>query len=357
MQIIITRFSALGDIAISVPFIRQLAQRYPEHHFFMVSMPLTAPLFREIPNLTYIAFDKKGRHKGWIGVMKLYAELRKLHPDVLVDLHDVLRTKWLRIMFRFSHINISTIDKGRKEKKALISNGFHHSTPLTPTIQRYATAFESIGLTIKQKELLSFSFFIHSKPIEKELNRLFKEKSGNWIGIAPFAQHRGKQLPPEIMEKVLEHFSNEEHTTLFLFGAGKQEGLQLEQWEKKYRHTINVANRFEIDEEIMLMKRLNIMLTMDSANMHLASIAGIPVVSVWGATHPYAGFYGFNQPEEHAVQIDLACRPCSIYGQKICRFGTWECLTKIKSETIIDKMTSILRQQNKASIETKQSAN
>ncbi|MGC9150546.1 MAG: glycosyltransferase family 9 protein [Microbacter sp.] len=342
MQIVITRFSALGDIAISVPLIRQLAERNPTHHFIMVSMPLTAPLFREISNLTYIAFDKKGRHKGWIGLLKLYFELRKLHPDALVDLHDVLRTKWLRWMFAFNRTKISIIDKGRAEKNALIKHGFQHSKQLLPTIERYANAFESIGLTLKPRDWSSFSFSLHSKPIEKELNTMFDEKIGNWIGIAPFAQHRGKQLPFETIEKVLEHFSKEEHTTIFLFGAGKEEGTQLEKWAQRYPNNINLANRFEIDEEIMLMKRLNVMLTMDSANMHLASIAGIPVVSVWGATHPFAGFYGYNQPEELAIQIDLFCRPCSVYGQKSCRFGTWDCLNNIKPDIIIDKITSIL---------------
>lgn len=344
MQILITRFSALGDIAIAVPLILQLAKKNPEHHFFMVSMPLTAPLFRETSNLTFIAFDKKGRHKGWIGLWKLFVELRKINPDVLVDLHDVLRTKWLRWMFSFGRIKISIIDKGRSDKKLLIQKGFQQSKPLMPTIQRYAKAFESVGLSLTQNELSTFSFFINSKPIEKELNTLFSDKKGIWIGIAPFAQHRGKQLPLETIESILEHFNKEKQITIFLFGAGKKESMQFEQWEKKYQNVINIANRFEIDEEVMLMKRLSVMLTMDSANMHLASIAGIPVVSVWGATHPYAGFYGFNQPYENAIQLDLFCRPCSIYGQKTCRFGTWDCLTKIKPETIIEKITTISKQ-------------
>ena len=86
------------------------------------------------------------------------------------------------------------------------------------------------------------------------------------------------------------------------------------------------------------MKQLNVMLTMDSGNMHLASLVGTPVVSVWGATHPFAGFYGLNQLPENAVQMELECRPCSIFGNIPCRFGTYECLNAINPKAIVEKM-------------------
>ena len=77
------------------------------------------------------------------------------------------------------------------------------------------------------------------------------------------------------------------------------------------------------------MSHLDVMLSMDSANMHLASLTGIPVVSVWGATHPMAGFLGYNQDPENVIQIDLECRPCSIYGNKPCQRGDYACLQNI----------------------------
>lgn len=76
-------------------------------------------------------------------------------------------------------------------------------------------------------------------------------------------------------------------------------------------------------EELILMSNLDVMVSMDSANMHLASLTGTPVVSVWGATHPYAGFLGCNQKEENAVQVSMPCRPCSIFGNKPCQRGDY----------------------------------
>ena len=88
---------------------------------------------------------------------------------------------------------------------------------------------------------------------------------------------------------------------------------------------------------------MDIMLTMDSANMHLASLVGTPVVSIWGATHPNVGFYGFRQDPNNAVQIDLDCRPCSVFGNKPCANSEqYACMNRISETSVIDKINNIL---------------
>ena len=94
--------------------------------------------------------------------------------------------------------------------------------------------------------------------------------------------------------------------------------------------------------ELNLMSHLDVMLSMDSANMHLASLVNIPVVSVWGATHPYAGFMGWKQLPVNTVQLDLSCRPCSVYGQKPCWRGDYACLRDITPEQVIAKIEGII---------------
>jgi ADP-heptose:LPS heptosyltransferase len=336
VHILVTRLSALGDVAMTIPVIHSLALQYPEHTFTVVSMPLVAPLFKGLPNVDFVAFEKKNRHKGWIGIWHLYRDLRGEKIDCMADLHDVLRTKLLRFLFSLGGVRVAIINKGRKEKKMLVKNGFKGSQPLKSSIERYKTVFSALGLNTPDK--LRTIIYSEQGDAGKELDKLFGHKTGKWIGIAPFAKHKGKQLPLEKIEKLIIHYNKQPETTVFVFGAGKDERLITEQWQQQYEHVISVANRFEIDRELLLMKRLDIMLTMDSSNMHLASSVGIRVISVWGATHPYAGFYGLNQPSEYAVQQDLDCRPCSIFGNKPCRFGTYECLTSIEPDAIIAKI-------------------
>ena len=169
------------------------------------------------------------------------------------------------------------------------------------------------------------------------------EKNGlKWIGIAPFAKHEGKIYPEELQLKVIEHFAYDKRVKVFVFGGGYAEKKIINHWVEKYPGITSMVSKLNIGEELILMSQLDVMYTMDSGNMHLASLVNTPVVSVWGATHPYAGFMGWNQSPENAVQVDLSCRPCSIYGQKSCYRGDYACLNQINPEKIIEHINKIL---------------
>jgi ADP-heptose:LPS heptosyltransferase len=142
------------------------------------------------------------------------------------------------------------------------------------------------------------------------------------------------------MEEVVGRLSGQlQQSRLFLFGGGKEEKMLLDEWAGKYAKCTNASSLLGgLQQELVLMSQLDCMVSMDSANMHLASLVAVPVVSVWGATHPYAGFMGWQQKEENAVQVDLPCRPCSIYGERECRFHDYRCLTRIKPEAIVKRV-------------------
>jgi ADP-heptose:LPS heptosyltransferase len=97
-----------------------------------------------------------------------------------------------------------------------------------------------------------------------------------------------------------------------------------------------------MQQELILMSHLDVMISMDSSNMHLASLTNTPVISIWGATHPFAGFMGWNQDPANVIQVSLPCRPCSIYGQKKCLRGDYACLRQIQPQTITDRVEAIL---------------
>jgi ADP-heptose:LPS heptosyltransferase len=143
------------------------------------------------------------------------------------------------------------------------------------------------------------------------------------------------------MEKVVEHLSKQPDTTLFLFGSKGYEESILCQWEFRFLNTCCMAGRYSLIEEIELISRLDVLLCMDSANMHFASLVGTKVVSIWGATHPYAGFYGYKQDSRNAVQVDLPCRPCAIYGNKRCYRKDYACMRRITWERIVDAVNMI----------------
>lgn len=345
-NVLISRFSALGDVAMTIPVIYSVCSSNPEIRFVVITKPNAAPLFVNAPeNLIVRGVDLK-KYSGLIGLWRLFRELKEEFCfDTFVDLHDVLRTKILRIYSRFRGVSVRHIDKGRGEKKALTRRHNKILLPLTSSIDRYKDVFRRFdlfkgdsfsGLFGKQRAVPEvFSEFIASK-----------QQGEKWVAVAPFAMHQGKIYPPELMLQVVKDFAGRDNYKIFLFGAGRQESEILADWQKlNAEKIVNMAElKKGIPVELALLSHCDVMISMDSANMHMASLVNIPVVSIWGATHPYCGFYGWKQNKENAIQLDMTCRPCSVFGNKPCVRKDYHCLYGIQPTSIISQVDSLIRE-------------
>jgi ADP-heptose:LPS heptosyltransferase len=342
-RILIVRFSALGDVAMTVPVVHSLAAQYPQHEFVVLSRPNCEPLFGKLPaNVTFFGAHLSGRHQGLLGLGQLYSELSAIGFDYVADLHDVLRTKYLRLRFMLAGVKCAHIDKGRKEKRELVRREGKKLVSLKSSFRRYADVFERLGLPVQ----VNFSsLYGDGKGDFSTIENIVgepKTQGMKWIGIAPFAKHQGKIYPLALQERVVEHFSNRPDVRVFLFGGGAEEKAILDGWSEKYAGATCMIGKLTMAMELTLISHLDVMLTMDSANMHMASLVNTTVVSVWGATHPYAGFLGWKQLPTNAVQLDMPCRPCSVYGQKPCLRGDYACMNNISPEQIIEKIEGCL---------------
>lgn len=326
-KLLVIRFSALGDIAMTVPVVHDLAMQYPELDITMLSREMARPLLERMPkNVHFIAADLKGRHKGLLGLCRLWRDAYLSDFDYIADFHDVLRTWWLRTEGCLRRKKVAKIDKGRKGKKALTRQKNKVFMQQATSFERYAKVLGQLGFPIKfQFVKLDYSAFCETQKADDE----------TWVGIAPFAKHPAKVYPLEKMELVIKTLSERENTRVFLFGGGAEESQQIESLCSKYNNVQPAKSQQGLRGELALMGQLDVMLSMDSANMHLASLVGTRVVSIWGGTHPYAGFLGWNQKAEDCVQIDLPCRPCSVYGNKPCSRGDYACMNGITPEQII----------------------
>ncbi|ADY52659.1 glycosyl transferase family 9 [Pseudopedobacter saltans DSM 12145] len=334
-KILIIRLSAMGDVAMTAPVLKQLAQQNPKSSFVFLTRPLFKAFLEDLPNVTVFPFDPN-TYKGIAGLYRLYKELKKQKIDAVADLHYNLRSRILSLFFWLSAIPIAHLNKGRKEKKALSRKENKTRLPLEPTWKRYTEVFKNLGLEasienklIRQKEDLS-----------PEILSITQGKNAPWIGISPFAQHMQKVYPLDKMEDVIRQLSKYK---IFIFGGGTEEKQTAEVWEREYEHVTSTIGKIKLQEELKLISNLDVMISMDSSGMHMASLKGVRVVSVWGATHPYAGFLGFGQQESDCAQIDLECRPCSIYGNKPCFRGDLACLNWLAPEIIVTKTKNILQ--------------
>ena len=329
-KLLIIRFSALGDIAMTVPVVYDLAVQYPDLDITMLSREMARPLFERLPdNVHFYAADLKGRHKGLIGLCRLWRDAHMSDFDYIADFHDVLRTHWLRVEGCLRRKKVAKIDKGRKGKKALIRQKNKVITQQATSFERYAKVLEQLGCPTKPQFVkLDYSSFCETQ----------KAPSETWIGIAPFAKHPAKVYPMEKMEEAIKAMCQRADTTIFLFGGGEEEKRQIAELCSKYPNVKAAQSQHGLKGELALMSQLDVMLSMDSANMHLASLVGTRVVSVWGGTHPYAGFLGWNQKPNDCIQLDMTCRPCSVYGNKPCLRGDYACMNGIAPSQILEKL-------------------
>lgn len=304
----------------TVPVFREFLEQNPEVEIVMVSRNNFESLFADIPNVIFHGIDFDD-YKGFFGIRRLGKELLKqYHPDYIADLHDVIRSKILDKFYIRKGLKVFKINKGKEEKENLTDVWNLDKIQLKKTVERYADVFRDMGFKVE---------------LSHQLRPKSNQKSG--IGFAPFAQHKGKMLPLEKSFELVKILA-EKHT-IYFFGGGKKETETLESWEKQIPNTQSLAGKLNLLEELNRISQLEVMISMDSANMHLASVVGTRCVSIWGATHPYAGFLGFGQSENDVVQInDLTCRPCSVFGDKECYRGDWACLEEINVQQVIEKI-------------------
>lgn len=319
----------------TVPVLRAFQQQYPEVKLTILTRKFFRPFFRDLKQVSFIDFDPKGAHKSILGLYKLSRAIAKKKPKAIADLHNVLRTNILKFFLR--GINLKQIDKGRNEKKALVSG--KSFKPLKTTIKRYADVFEQLGYPLDLQNLE----FPKNPELSSKLYNLIGQDHKKWIGIAPFAAFKGKMYPLDLMEQVIQGLG--ETYKIILFGGGDMERQLLKTLDKKYDSCISLVGVLTLDEELDVIGNLDVMLAMDSGNAHMAAMMGVAVVTLWGVTHPYAGFSPFNQPKHYNILADrekFPLIPTSVYGNKAPE-SYLDAMRSIPPNSVVEKLEEILR--------------
>jgi len=339
-HIAVMRLSAMGDVAMTVPVLRAFVKQYPTVKLTVISRPFFKPFFEGISNLEFFAFDEKERHKGFLGLVRLFQDVKKLKIDAFADLHNVLRSKVVSLLFALSGKKRATVDKGREGKKELTRAENKIFKQLPTMFERHAKVFEELGFPVD----LSHPEFPKKAILSAEITELIGESYQKLIGIAPFAQYDSKVYPLDLMKEVIEKLAENKDQTILLFGGGKKEIDILNSLSEPFKNVINVAGKIKFQQELKLISNLDVMLSMDSGNAHIAAMLGVKVVTLWGATHPYAGFLPFNQSLENALTSDrnqYPKLPTSVYGNKIVE-GYDDAMRTILPQQVVEKVVEQL---------------
>ncbi len=339
ISVMLARFSAIGDVAMTVPVVYSACRCFPDIRFVMVTRESMAGIFVNAPSNLVVVGVNLNDYPGPKGMYRLVAEMCcRYDVDAFIDLHDVIRTRLMGWFCRLRGIKVSRINKGREAKRALTRRRNKVMLPLVSQRARYREAFHRAGLPVESRFDGLFGGRGKANPAIFSAITPPKAQGERWVGIAPFAAHSGKVYPPEQMHRVVQMLAAEEGMKIFLIGGGADRAV-MEPWAAESSNTVCMAGKkYGFSVELALFNHMDAIVTMDSANMHLAAIAGAPTVSVWGATHPYCGFSGWHQNENDMVQLPMTCRPCSVFGDKPCHRGDYLCLSAIKPEMVYNKV-------------------
>ncbi|MDO4692909.1 MAG: glycosyltransferase family 9 protein [Porphyromonadaceae bacterium] len=357
-KFLIARLSAIGDVAMAIPTIYAIARTNPEHQFTVLTQPFLTTIIVEPPaNLEAMAIDIKREERRLPGLLRYATRLRGEGFDGFIDLHDVLRTKVLRTIVGLGKTQVWSIRKPRGLRRRLLAPPPHKDLSPLPSMQElYLETLSRSGLRIPSEGI---------RPIELQSPRywsalasypeLTKPEGLLLIGIAPFASTESKTYDLGLMEQVISRLSNSGQCYVFLFGGRGKEADTLGHWASRYARVRSLAGQLELPDELAIMSRLGAMLSMDSANAHLAAMVGTRVISVWCSTHPYAGFMAMGHRAEDCLQdSELDCRPCSIFGKvKRCLHGDMPCRKAVTPEYITERvMVAAQEEMDKKQLQT-----
>ena len=298
-HLLVIRTSAMGDVAMLPHALRALKEAYPEVKVTVATKSLFHPFFDGV-DVDFLDIETRRTHRGIRGAIRFAREAAELKIDAVADMHNVLRSKMVRAADHLRGIPGSVIHKGRIEKYMRLGRGSEGVKPLKHTVIRYCDVFRRLGFD-----------FPDPRPAEKRPRpNPMGEKQGIWIGFAPFSAQPGKTYPEKLSAEAVR----------LLSGRGK----------------------IKLGDEMNLISNLDCVVSMDSLVMHLASLMATPTVSVWGATHPGLGFLGYGFGQEGVLQTDFACRPCSVYGKKPCKYGDYRCIWSIEPQMILDRVERLV---------------
>lgn len=339
-HLLVIRLSAMGDVAMTVPIIKAFREQYPETKVTVLTKAFFKPLFDPLPGVQVHTAEVKEKHKGVLGLYRLYKELKAQNIDAVADLHCVLRSTILKLFFRSGGLQVVQIDKGRADKRALVSGKSNGFKSLQSTHERYRQVFQHLGFTLH----LSADSAVPRQPLNEKGRRILGGAGKQVIGIAPFAAFQGKMYPLPLMREVISRLNATHNYRILLFGGGATELEQLSLWASEYQHVTNASKQLSFAEELDLISNLDLMLAMDSGNGHLSAMYGVPTLTLWGVTHPYAGFSPFGQPPENSLLADrkeFPAIPTSIYGNTMPR-GYERAMETISPETVVQRIIELL---------------
>ncbi len=340
-KILIVRFSSLGDIILTTPVIEALKAKFPRSRIFFLTKSEYRDLLRADPRLScLVELDALGRHKGASGLWGLISELRSQDFDLLLDLHANLRSFLVRHLVR-SRRKLR-YRKRRLTRFLMVHCRFVKTRPIS-TVDSYLEILKTLDIATFDKTPLIFTHEDDLRFAEDFLLERKIRKDDIVIGVHPGARWDTKRWDEERFVKVCRILLDTTGCKIVLFGDAPERDLVQRIKQTLFGERVVEAAGLPLGKLAGLIGRCNCLITNDTGPMHMATALSVPVVAIFGPTHPKLGFAPLGS-KNVILCADAECSPCSLHGEKRCSKQSRICMELIKPEMVVDAVLGLLNQ-------------
>ena len=327
-RILVVQTGFIGDVILSTPIFQNLRVKYPQAEIIALTTPLSRELFEYHPAISEtLVFDKRGAQRGFVGLLEMSKQLKQYQFDAVFSLHKSWRTALLLYLS-----NIPQRFGFREASAHWLYTRTTRRKDLSHEVLRNLAILRCVGLEPIDAEQKLFVQLSESarQAADKYLAAV---RSKPLVGLAPGSVWPTKRWPGEYFSELGQSLKQQGYQLVLLGGPADAE-IGTEVAAALGPDTLNLIGQTSLLESAAVIQQLSVLVSNDSAPLHLASALGVSSVALFCATVPEFGF-GPWQNEHRVLGVEgLSCRPCGRHGGKTCPTGTHACQLELKPQVV-----------------------
>jgi heptosyltransferase II len=340
MRILVFHTAFIGDIILMLPMIQSLKRCFPDAFLGVVTVPLSAEVLKGHPAVDeVIVYDKRGADRGVRGFSRVVRRIKDQHFDVALIPHRSMRSAlacWRSGIPQ--RIGFST-SAGR----FLLTSAVRYEPLIHETLRNLRLAQALPGCDGSEELPRIWPSVADAARIDSILEHRFGPGAARkLVALAPGSVWATKRWPQEYYARLASTLADEDVAVVLI--GGREDAYLCASIARTAggRGIFTTAGDLSLLESAELIRRCAVLVTNDSAPLHLGVAVETPVVALFGPTVPRFGFAPLGKHDIVVEQNDLTCRPCSIHGGTKCPIGTFDCMRRMSPETVLFCVRSIL---------------
>ncbi|MFN3605114.1 MAG: lipopolysaccharide heptosyltransferase II [Leptonema sp. (in: bacteria)] len=341
-KILVIQTAFIGDVVLTTPMLFAIKKCFPNSYLCILVKPEAKGILEHLPFVDEVlVIDKKRKHR-FLGMLSIIYLIRKKKFDVLLAPHQSLRTGIIsffsgipyRVGYKTSALPFVYHKKLIRTKKHEIHRLIDFVKESLCSDLNYLTNAPILEETEKsKKEAKKLLENFHTKPIAFACSSVWATKRWTPWGFA--------ELAGILIEKY--------RAPVILIGS--KEDYELSEYiknyakhiypEKYYKQIYNFCGKTDLITLFSLLKNCRLLVSNDSAPIHFACAAKIPVVTILGPTTKDLGYAPISENTAVVEIENLYCRPCGTHGNQKCPEKHFRCMKEITPLMVLNKINQL----------------